>query len=188
MVPRDSALLDDHRRGGGAHRVRTRCRTATPPFASTPTLVLLAGAVAVSVACVAFAVRPAIANARYAAALTASGQRPLALHDIAEARQDDPSLSEYAAFQGDLEADLVGDRPGPYADLPAARNAYQDAIAEGDFFPAVGIRLAYVDIALGDPTAALAAAETARNLDPYGLAGRLVQELGGVTRVSTRRR
>jgi hypothetical protein len=127
------------------------------------------------------ALQPALANWHYAAALADSdaGRRAAALNEIALARAGDATQSQYATLQGDLEADLVGNRPGPDADLRAARIAYQASLADGDVFPNVGIRLAYVDIALGDRAAALDAARAARDLDPYGLAARLVTELGG---------
>jgi hypothetical protein len=129
----------------------------------------------------ALVVRPALADAFYARALSAwsAGHRDSALQAIALARAADGGQSEYAATQGDLEDDLDGERPGPRADLRAARAAYEAALADGDIRPAVALRLAYVDLALGDARGALAAARTAGALDPYGPALKLIAELGG---------
>lgn len=140
-----------------------------------------AGVAAVIAAVYAFSVRPALANAHYAQSLAAwsAGHRMVALQRVTEARNDDAAMSEYAAFQGDLEDDVAGQRPGPDADLRAARDAYEHALADGDIYPNVAIRLAYVDIALGDRAAALNVARSASALDPYGLATKLVSELGG---------
>jgi hypothetical protein len=126
-------------------------------------------------------VRPALADRHYAQALAAwdAGNRAAALQAIALARDDNSAESVYAAFQGDLEGDLHGDRPGPDADLAAARRAYEQAIADGTIYPSVPIRLAYVDVALGDRAGALAAARAASALDPYGPAVKLIAELGG---------
>jgi len=152
---------------------------AAPPWLRRVELVA-ALAVAV-VACVALSIRPALANANYATALAqwGSGERQPALRSVAAALADDASQSQYSAFEGDLEAVPVANRPGAAADLTAARRAYERAIADGDFYPAIGIRLAYVDVALGDRAGALAAAQGARDLDPYGPAVKLVAELGG---------
>ena len=130
---------------------------------------------------VVYTVLPAVANTRYAEAQSdvQAGHRAAAMADIANARAADPQQSEYAAYQGDLEAALVGDRPGPGANLPAARRAYQAALDDGTIFPGVAIRLAFVDIALGDQRGALAAAQYARALEPSGPAAQLVRELGG---------
>ena len=142
----------------------------------------LATAVAVCALATAWSsVRPGLANAHYARALAhwSAGNRAAALTEVGSARADDPGMSEYAAFQGDLEADLAGDRPGPDANLTAARRAYETALGDGDIYPAVAIRLVFVDVALGDRAGALAAARAASALDPYGQAVKLIAELGG---------
>jgi O-antigen ligase len=139
------------------------------------------GAAACVLALVMLSVRPALANYHYGQALGdwSARQRAPALQQIAAARADDSAQSEYAAFQGDVEADLAGERPGPDADLVAARHSYEEALAAGEMYPSVPIRLAYVDVALGDRGGALAAARAASDLDPYGPAVKLIAELGG---------
>ncbi len=157
-------------------------RTVTTRLLPRPARVALAAFIAGIAVCAAlfFVALPLLANAAYGEALQhAPVQRQQALSDIATAEQADPSTSQYAAYAGDLQADLVGERPGPVAHLRAAKSAYERALADGDFYPAVPIRLAFVDVALGLRDAALSAARTALALDPYGVGSKLVRQLGG---------
>jgi hypothetical protein len=77
-----------------------------------------------------------------------------------------PYESVYAAEAGDiaLALDAKGN-PGPSADWPAAREAYEAAATDGSDSPEMYRHLALTDSELGDRAGALAAARRALELD-----------------------
>jgi O-antigen ligase len=94
---------------------------------------------------VALVAAPLAADALFLRGLAASaaGDRATARADVEAARRLAPTQAVYAAAAGDLALALDrSDRPGPDADLPAARSAYRTAIALGDARPAVARHLA----------------------------------------------
>jgi O-antigen ligase len=154
---------------------------ALPQARVARTSLVVAAAVVATVAMVTLSALPLAANIDYHVALArqAAGERASALTATAAACALQPGVADYQALQGDLEADLVGNRPGSAADLRAAQESYQRAIADGDILPTVPVRLAYVDLAMGETGNALRAAEVAQQLQPYGPAATLVTQLGG---------
>lgn len=97
---------------------------------------------------------------------TGRGARDSARQEVAWSRELNPHQSVYAVAAGDLAINMqFGYRPGPQADLNAARDAYQDAVQLGTTDPDAYRGLAVADNALGDRRDALAAAQRAVQLD-----------------------
>jgi len=120
-----------------------------------------------------FAVVPDLyADRIFARAITDAGvgAKDTARLEVAWARTLNPHQSIYAVEAGHLALDMrFGFRPGPNADVVAARNAYQDAVQLGTTDPSAYRGLAVADAALGDRADAIAAARRAvqlNSLDP----------------------
>jgi tetratricopeptide (TPR) repeat protein len=129
---------------------------------------VLAASSAVLVALlIAGVVRPYLADAYYYTSRWAPDLRQ-AREAIAQARQLAPNEASYAIVAGNyaVNEDQSGN-PGPNADWPAAREAYESAARLGSFSPEMFQTLALVDDQLGDHAAAIAAARRALELDRF---------------------